>query len=189
MAAFNALKLPAYDESIVDCLAFRKYIVHIDTYATHLNQEDNADGVTLLMYSAANFQNRKGHAPAPAVDPGAYPNNIARGALENHKRQHKVSDNQKRCAILLANTFEGGLPPRIKALIEVNHSFEHLTLKSKLMHLSPPCHSGRSTSTFSLRKSQSRLLPGYPSRPMSASSSRISLTWPRLVNHWDHWTP
>ena len=78
----DALKKPAYDESIPDCLALRKYIAHIDTYATHLNQEDNPDGVTHLMYSAANFQNLKGHAPAPAVDPGAYPHNIARGALE-----------------------------------------------------------------------------------------------------------
>ena len=113
MAAFNANKLPTYDESIPDCLAFRKYVVHIDTYGTHLNQEDNPDGVTHSMYSAANFQNLKGHAPAPAVDPGAFPVNIAGGALENHKRQNKISDNQKRCVVMLSNTFEGGLPARI----------------------------------------------------------------------------
>ena len=105
MAAFDANKLPTYDESIPDCLAFRKYVVHIDTYGTHLNQEDNPDGVTHVMYSVANFQNLKGHAPNPAGDPGQYPNNIAGGALENHKRQNKVSDNQKRCAVMMSNTF------------------------------------------------------------------------------------
>ena len=52
--------------------------------------------------------------------------------MENLKRRHKVFDNQKRCAILLASGWEGGLPARIRALIEINHSVDHLTLVEQI---------------------------------------------------------
>ena len=33
---------------------------------------------------------------------------------------------------MLSNNFEGGLPSRIRALIELNHSIEHLTLEEQI---------------------------------------------------------
>ena len=133
--SLETIKKPIWDIDQPDYLACRKYIVHTDTYGTQIFAEENNHGVTHILYSAARFQILKGIAPAPLADPGDYPANIAGGALEGMRESKKAFATQKKCVTLLTNTWEAGLPPRIRALLEVNHSLDHLTVQEQVEQL------------------------------------------------------
>ena len=131
MSESNNLKKPKWDSSIPDFLAFRKYMAQMDTFAIQLTGPKTADrqGLKWALYSALEFQNLTGNAPIIIVDPGAYGAGMAGGALENHKENKSLFSHQEINLPVLANAFEAGLPDRIRNIIMVNFSLDHLTLQ------------------------------------------------------------
>jgi len=134
MSESSTLKKPKWDSNLPDYLAFRKYIAQVDTYAIQLTGPRTPDGWGLshALYSPARFLAIKGANPQPIADPGPYAANMVGGVLENHKELKVFFNTQESNLPVLANAFENGLPDRVRKIIEVDFSLDHLTLQEQV---------------------------------------------------------
>ena len=134
MSESRSLKIPKWDQSIPDFLALRKLVAQFETFAIQLTGPKTADrqGLRWALFSAVRFQNATGNARIIIVDPGAFGAGMAGGALENHKAETKLFECQETNLPVLANAFESALPDRIRKIIEVNFSLDHLTLQEQI---------------------------------------------------------
>ena len=109
-------------------------MAQVDTYAIQLTGPRTPDGWGLAhaLYSPARFLATKGANPQPIADPGPYAANMVGGALENHKEAKSLFNTQETSLPVLSNAFESGLASRIRQIIEVDYSLDHLTLQEQI---------------------------------------------------------
>ena len=120
MPASDNLKRPKWDTSIADFIAFRKYMAQVESFAVALKDPNTPDrqGLKWALYSPAKFQVLTGAPLQRLVNPGLFDDDMVGGALESHKRVTNNFDHQETNIPVLANVFEGGLPDRIRKIIE-----------------------------------------------------------------------
>jgi hypothetical protein len=134
VSAFHA-KAPLWDLTLPDALALHKYLKHSDAYATAAFRPHNPHGVSYLLYSAARYLELKGLAPEILLAPAQLAANATAADIENHreaKTNYKLQETQ---GASVTYVIEAGYPQHIRALIEQDHSLDHLTLSEQFEQL------------------------------------------------------
>ena len=142
ISAFHA-KAPVWDLTLPDALALYKYLKHSDAYATAAFRPHNPHGVSYLLYSAAHYLELKGLAPEILPPPPQLAANATAAEIENLREAKLVYKLQETQGAAVTYIIEAGYPTHIRALVEQDHSLDHLTLAEQfeqLLQLLPLSH-------------------------------------------------
>jgi len=126
-----------WDHSLTDAMALDKSLENAGALAVSLTGHTTPDGrgVTHLLYTAPAFEAKYGQAPVVIADPGNHGDNDTAGQIANTKADQDKFNLQQRMKGVLTRAVETHWPPRIRAMIEVNHSLGHLLVHQQYANL------------------------------------------------------
>ena len=126
-----------WDVSLRDAFALAKSLEHAGQFAQSLTGHITPDGhgARHRLHSAVAFQAKYGQAAVVIANPGDHQDDDTAGRIANRKVQQDRFNLQQRMDGVLIRAVEMHWPKRIRAMIEVNHSLDHLFLHEQYSRL------------------------------------------------------